>query len=322
LPTSFVAPFLTLSLSRWNFVKRDKYKRDKNYPWLIMEGREGENEDIIGVQRPKHPVGGYVKHPLTPLSTKKLGKQGSVHAQIVRSSDDWSSGILTEHSIQNAYCELIRNAEHYVYIENQFFITATGEHQAPVKNLIGAAIVDAVLKAAKEARKFRIILVIPAIPGFAGDLRDDAAAGTRAIMDYQYKSICRGEHSIFGRIKAAGVDPEQYIFFFNLRSYDRLNVTPKVKKQEEASGVSYQEVQQAEAEKIMGDGVAGKEGDDKRVSGPQEPGHKEPSNTAEQEKETDAIRKFEAHRDESDGREAESKDRLDPTSHLPYLNSH
>lgn len=26
-------------------------------------------------------------------------------------------------------------------------------------------------------------------------------------MDYQYKSICRGEHSIMGQIKKAGVDP-------------------------------------------------------------------------------------------------------------------
>ena len=122
--------------------------------------------------------------------------------------------------------------------------------------------------------------------------------------DYQYKSICRGEHSIFGRIKAAGVNPEQYIYFFNLRSYDRLNVTPKVKKQEEESGVSYQEVQKAEAHKIMGGGVDGQ-----GVSGPQEPG-REPSNTAEQERETDAIRKFEAHRDETGGRQPESKDRF------------
>ena len=89
-----------------------------------MEGREGEDEDIIGVQRPKHPVGGYVTHPLTPLATKKLGRQGTVNGQIVRSSDDWSSGILTEHSIQNAYCELIRNAQHYCYIENQFLIVS------------------------------------------------------------------------------------------------------------------------------------------------------------------------------------------------------
>jgi len=186
---------------------------------------------------------------------------GSLHSQLVRSSADWSSGILTEQSIQNAYCQVIRGAQHFVYIENQFFITATGEHQAPVHNQIGAAIADACIRAGKEGRKFRVIIVIPAIPGFAGDLRDNAAAGTRAIMDYQYKSINRGEHSIFGRIRAAGVDPEQHVFVFNLRSYDRLNKTPALKKQEEESGVTYQEVQRAQAEEIMSSGVHGVEGE-------------------------------------------------------------
>jgi phospholipase D1/2 len=138
---------------------------------------------------------------------------------------------------------------------NKFQVTATGENQAPIHNLIGSAIVDAVLTAAKEERKFKIIIVMPAIPGFAGDLRDNAAAGTRAIMDYQYKSICRGDESIFGKIKAAGVDPSQYVFIFNLRSYDRLNKTPELKEQEDKSGVKYQEVQRAQAEEIMSDAV-------------------------------------------------------------------
>jgi len=39
--------------------------------------------------------------------------------------------------------------------------------------------VDAVVRAAREDRKFRVIINIPAIPGFAGDLRADAATGTR-----------------------------------------------------------------------------------------------------------------------------------------------
>lgn len=107
---------------RWNFVKRDKYKRDERFDWLTLEGRLGEDEDLVAVQRPKFPVGQYLQHPLTPLSTKTLSEpQGSVHAQLVRSSCDWSSGILPEHSIQNAYKEIIRNAKHFVYIENQFF---------------------------------------------------------------------------------------------------------------------------------------------------------------------------------------------------------
>ncbi|KAH7160229.1 hypothetical protein B0J13DRAFT_124612 [Dactylonectria estremocensis] len=242
---------------RWNFIKRDKYKRDERFDWIILEGREGENEDLVGVQRPKHPVGDYVTHPLTAMSTKNLEGRGTVRCQIVRSSADWSSGILKEHSIQNAYIDIIRNAQHYVYIENQFFITATGDKQAPIQNTIGSAIVEAVVRAGKENRKFRVIVIIPAIPGFAGDLRDDAAAGTRAIMDYQYKSICRGEHSIFEQCRAQGVDPTNHIFFFNLRSYDRLNKTPGITKTEKETGISYRQVQRAEAEEIMGEGIHG-----------------------------------------------------------------
>lgn len=170
---------------RWNFCKRDKYKRDDRFDWLELRGRQGEDEDLVGVQRPKHPVGDYVVHPITPIETKNLDNRGTVHAQIVRSSADWSSGILTDSSIQEAYSEVIRNAQHYVYIENQFFITATGDQQTPIHNTVGRAIVDAVVRAGKEGRKFRVIVLIPAIPGFAGDLREDAATGTRAIMDYQ-----------------------------------------------------------------------------------------------------------------------------------------
>ncbi|KHN97903.1 Phospholipase D [Metarhizium album ARSEF 1941] len=244
---------------RWNFIKRDKYKRDARYDWIVLEGREGEDEDLVGVQRPKHPVGDYIKHPISPLSTKNLDNRGTVRAQLVRSSADWSSGILTDHSIQNAYCEVIRKAEHFVYIENQFFITATGDQQSPIHNTIGRAMVDAVVRAAKDGRKFRIIVIIPAIPGFAGDLRENAASGTRAIMDYQYKSICRGENSIFGQIKKEGVDPTQYIFFFNLRSYDRLNKTHAILVAEKTTGISYQQVQRAEAEEIMASGIHGYE---------------------------------------------------------------
>ncbi|KAI9793237.1 MAG: hypothetical protein M1816_000658 [Peltula sp. TS41687] len=278
------------SNQRWNFIKRDKYKRDKRFPWLTLEGREAPDEDLIGVQRPRHPVGGYIHHPVNPLESKKVGNQGTVHAQVVRSSCDWSSGILTEHSIQNAYSEVIRQAKHYVYIENQFFITATGENQAPVQNTIGKAIVDACVRAGHEGRKFRVIVLIPAIPGFAGDLREDAAIGTRAIMDYQYKSIIRGEDSIFGQIAAQGVDPKNHVFFFNLRSYDRLNKTPAITRQEEASGVKYQDVQRAQAHEVMGQSV------DRPASSSSSSSD---SGDEESQRIIDQKRKFEAKRDEA-----------------------
>jgi phospholipase D1/2 len=291
---------------RWNFIKRDKYKRDEGVDYLCMTTRaradgSNEDEDLISIQRPTHPVGEYIEHPLSPLENKGLQNAGSVHAQLVRSSDDWSSGILNDHSIQNAYAEVIENAQHYVYIENQFFITATGEDQKPIHNTIGRAIVNACVRAGKEGRKFRVIIVIPAIPGFAGDLRDDAAIGTRAIMDYQYKSIHRGENSIYGQIKKAGLDPSQYIYIFNLRAYDRINKTPTLIKQEQESGVSYQQLQRAEAEEIMGTGIHGYEGE--RREGEAHGGGKSGGKGASEDEKQQIIdrkRKFEAARHDLD----------------------
>ncbi|KAJ5126406.1 hypothetical protein N7526_008583 [Penicillium atrosanguineum] len=298
---------------RWNFIKRDKYKRSDDVDWLLMEGRTGDDEDIIAVQRPKYPCGEYIQHPLTPLSGKPHGQQGTVRAQIVRSSDDWSSGILNEHSIQNAYCETIRNAEHFVYIENQFFITATGDQQHPVYNQVGRAIVDACVRAGKEGRKFRVIIVIPAIPGFAGDLRDNAATGTRAIMDYQYKSICRGENSIMAQIKKEGVDPTQQIFVFALRAYDRINKTPALEELEKKAGVNYQDIQRGIAESIMGESVhpsVGNEGDRNE---------KDYSSDSAEKQET--LRKLEKFEEQVEQRKAQQGDAsCDSVSHTTMLN--
>ncbi|OJJ47055.1 hypothetical protein ASPZODRAFT_115979 [Penicilliopsis zonata CBS 506.65] len=296
---------------RWNLVKRDKHKRSHEVDWLMLEGRLGDDEDLVGVQRPKHPCGDYIQHPLSPLSTKPTGIQGSVKAQIVRSSSDWSSGILVEHSILNAYCEVIRNAKHYVYIENQFFITATGDQQSPIHNTIGGAIAEACVKAGKEGRKFRVIIVIPAIPGFAGDLRDSAATGTRAIMDYQYKSILRGENSIMGQIAAQGVNPRDHIFFFNLRAFDRINRTPDLLEQENSSGVKYQDIQRGIAESIMTESIhpsIGDEGDKNEKS--------YDDGDQEKQRHVDQMRKFEAYREERAVDVVTSKDSVAHTTML------
>ncbi|KAI5293929.1 hypothetical protein KEM52_004995 [Ascosphaera acerosa] len=70
-----------------------------------------------------------------------------------------------------------------------------------------------------------MIVNIPAVPGFAGDLHDDASNGTRAIMEFQYRSINRGGNSIMELIAKEGYDPREYIRFYNLRNYDRINAT-------------------------------------------------------------------------------------------------
>lgn len=161
--------------------------------------------------------------------------------QILRSCTKWSNGTPLEHSIQNAYIDVIKNSEHFVYIENQFFITATGDQQKPIKNLVGQAIVERILRAARNNEKYKVIVVIPAVPAFAGDLRDDASLGTRAIMEFQYFSINRGGHSIMEKIAQAGYNPMDYIRFYNLRNYDRINCGSIMKQAEQQSGVRYED---------------------------------------------------------------------------------
>lgn len=55
---------------------------------------------------------------------------------MLRSCSNWSAGNRhTEMSIQHAYLDLIKKSKHYIYIENQFFITSLPEDG--VENTIG-----------------------------------------------------------------------------------------------------------------------------------------------------------------------------------------
>ena len=166
--------------------------------------------------------------------------RGNVSCQIVRSCAKWSHGSDTEHSIADAYAAVIRNSEHFVYIENQFFITATGDSQKPVRNTIGAAIVERILRAARAGQKYKIIVVIPSVPCFAGDLSDESTLGTRAILEFQYNSINRGGNSIMELIAKEGYNPMDYIRFYNLRNYDRINNSGPMAEAEQRSNVDYE----------------------------------------------------------------------------------
>ncbi|KAH8429511.1 uncharacterized protein LDX57_007173 [Aspergillus melleus] len=183
--------------------------------------------------------------------------RGNMCCQIVRSCSKWSNGTPTEHSIADAYAAIIRNSEHFVYIENQFFITATGDSQKPVQNKIGAAIVERILRAAKSGQKYKVIVVIPSVPCFAGDLSDDSTLGTRAIMEFQYNSINRGGNSIMELIAQEGHNPMDYIRFYNLRNYDRINLSGPLAQAEQRSGVNYEDARKQHDVTVAGQGGYG-----------------------------------------------------------------
>jgi phospholipase D1/2 len=100
-------------------------------------------------------------------------------------------------------------------------------------------------------------VLMPSVPAFAGDLHADDSLGTRAIMEYQYQSICRGGHSIIEEIHKAGVpDAGEYIRFYNLRNYDRLNIGSSMSRVEDASGINYEDARR-EHDDMVGAGYDG-----------------------------------------------------------------
>lgn len=77
-------------------------------------------------------------------------------------------------------------------------------------------------------------------------------------MEYQYNSICRGGYSIMEMIEKGGVpDAKQYIRFYNLRNYDRINVGKALASVEQASGVNYRDARM-EHDDIVGAGYDGR----------------------------------------------------------------
>jgi phospholipase D1/2 len=118
--------------------------------------------------------------------------------------------------------------------------------------MIASAIVERIVRAARAGQKYKMIVMIPSVPAFAGDLRSDDSLATRAIMEYQYDSINRGGNSIYESIARAGFDPTQYIRFYNLRSYDRINVSGALREAEIRSGVSYEDARKQYDEQYGG----------------------------------------------------------------------
>ncbi|GAA5974034.1 hypothetical protein JCM11641_008224 [Rhodosporidiobolus odoratus] len=246
-------------VERWNFIRGLKYSHDKRYPVLafpheLPEEHIERHPHLHRFAEMGHHFSVHRKEPGEegawdrPIGGK--GQKGSITTQVLRSSGDWSHGILKEHSIENAYCQMISEARHFIFIENQFFICGT-QGKGPVENVIGRAIVERVLSAARNGQKFKVVIVIPAVPGFAGDLVGNS--GTLAIMGAQYMTLCRGKDSIMEQIKAAGFDPNEYIEVYNLRSYDRINNDPaRLKAMAERSGVSFEQAQAALARVYLG----------------------------------------------------------------------
>ncbi|XP_061651015.1 phospholipase D1a isoform X3 [Phyllopteryx taeniolatus] len=187
-------------IQRWNFTKIMKPKyRSLSYPFLLPKSHSGATE--LRYQVPD-----------------------CVHAkvQVLRSSADWSAGIkYHEESIHNAYIQVIAKSKHYIYIENQFFISCADNRM--VYNKIGDAIIERILRAHKEGRKYRVYVVTPLLPGFEGDITTGGGNAIQAVMHFNYRTMIRGDYSIISQLKMEMDDHwMNYISFAGLRTHAEL----------------------------------------------------------------------------------------------------
>ncbi|XP_032124689.1 phospholipase D2 isoform X4 [Cebus imitator] len=189
-------------IQRWNFTKTTKAKyKIPTYPYLLPKSTCTAN------QLPFTLPGGQC-----------------TTVQVLRSVDRWSAGTL-ENSILNAYLHTIRESRHFLYIENQFFISCSDGRT--VLNKVGDEIVDRILKAHKQGQCFRVYVLLPLLPGFQGDISTGGGNSIQAILHFTYRTLCRGEYSILHRLKAAmGTAWRDYISICGLRTHGELGGHP------------------------------------------------------------------------------------------------
>ncbi|XP_048626476.1 phospholipase D zeta 1-like [Brassica napus] len=160
----------------------------------------------------------------SPDESGQVGPRTSCRCQIIRSVSQWSAGTSqVEESIHSAYRSLIDKAEHFIYIENQFFISGLSGDDT-IKNRVLEALYKRILRAHNEKKSFRVVVVIPLLPGFQGGIDDSGAASVRAIMHWQYRTMYRGHNSILNNLyKTVGPKANDYISFYGLRAYGKLS---------------------------------------------------------------------------------------------------
>jgi len=164
-----------------------------------------------------------------PMDLERFNLTGKCEVQLLRSSGNWSLGLKkTEHSIQNAYLKLIETSEHFVYLENQFFVTASAFDGTVIENRIGDALVDRIIRAHNEKKKWKAVIMIPLMPGFESQVDEAEGSAVRVIMQCQYMSISRGSTSIFAKLRKMKINPYDYIQFFSLRKWGRIGPNRKL----------------------------------------------------------------------------------------------
>ena len=150
----------------------------------------------------------------------------NLSVQVLRSVDNWSTKQPHEASICNAYIHAIANAQHVIYMENQFFISSQSGTLRSVENKILAAMADRILRAYRNNEDFHIYVVMPLKPEFPGEWDSSSGKDLRAVTYWNNLSLYNGEDSLYSRLEKGDIPKEKihrYFSVYGLRTHDTLN---------------------------------------------------------------------------------------------------
>ena len=172
---------------------------------------------------------------------KNIDKTDMSDVQALRSISKWSIGLeQTETSILKAYYDLIENSKHYIFIENQYFISKSYSDEEKkekninenskdelVKNEISLYIRRRIEKAYENNENFKVFIFIPLMAAYPGDL--DANQGLQLILKHMFKTINRNNGLSLIELleKKMGDKWKNYIHFFSLRTHGIIKNIPK-----------------------------------------------------------------------------------------------
>ena len=233
-------------IQRWNYTKKQS-KHDDTFDefsllkyLLPISKKELKN-------RIKNFTNEMLCPPEEPGRPFAMKKPFKCSVQPLRSLGPWSGGLQdTERSIQNAYCNLIKNSKKFVYIENQFFCTTVANSknskngdaststcnpkdsrgQPDIENDIGQVIVDRIVKAHENNEDFKFYFIIPLMPEGEMDVDLYNNNTIKTIMHFQYAGILRDDtangkkdQTMFTYLQSKGIDPYKYMSWGCLRAY-------------------------------------------------------------------------------------------------------
>ncbi|GJM91275.1 hypothetical protein PR202_ga07636 [Eleusine coracana subsp. coracana] len=127
--------------------------------------------------------------------------------------------VLIDMSIHTAYVHAIRAAQHFLYIENQYFIGSSfnwdSHKDLGANNLIPIEIALKIANKIKANERFSAYIVIPMWPE-----GNPTGAATQRILYWQNKTMQMMYETIYRALKEAGLDeiyePQDYLNFFCL----------------------------------------------------------------------------------------------------------